>query len=587
MLRSGARGARLWSQGRLISPSGARAVNNPVVPLRSYSTTVVLSEEAEAATKVDPETLLKNKMSARDFNDRRAAYKRQVSVLRKEYASEVSQQRAVEKAEQEARKRELTRRRLERQRRKNIRSAESAVQQEVIREQREKDFKEHLRIEQIHRDAKNERFAMARQLVIDELEEEAPLWLTTPEEVDARFTSEAEQLLWGRSGGIFGAPNPSMDASFWQFETHTWHMDRTYRSQREMLLEELEEAAYEDANVDKTFWTPERVEERRRLEEKARLRAMVHSAGRSELLKKQREMLEEQLVIEEGEVPKQLSAPSHKLLSDDVALEREGSKLLMEDPTKFFVFDKSAEVEWRPTKRDEESEAYAGPTLGSPVALRDPLREGSHQNSVFPMAIGKIPKPDMRTEKEKKREEREQRMWAAAQAEKAAENVDIELAAEQQTAEDLEPPLNYDELEWDSDEEDWNKGLDPVADSSIINTPREQRYKEEDIDWVVENLEGKVRHLEQQFRQDVESLKQVAKSELRASSEGGGDGIEEGSLESALLALSEVELSALADLDDLYTDDMSAEEFSAAAETIPGLTEEQLKAVVSRDHDDN
>jgi hypothetical protein len=560
------------------------------VPLRSYSTTQVLWEETATAPKEDAATGIKNKLAARDFNNRRAAYNRQVSHLRREYADEVAQQRAADKAEQEARERELTRRRLERQRRKNIQSAENAMRQQAIREQRAKEFDEHLRIMQINRDAKNERFAMARQLVINELEEEAPLWLTTAEEVDAAFTRGAEQLLWARPGGVFGAPNPSMDASFWQYETHTWHMERTYKSQREVLLEELEEMAYEEANVDNFFWTPERVEERRRLEEKARLRAMVHAAGRTELLRKQKQMLEEEFAIEEGEVPKQVPAPSHRMLSNDVALEREGARLLMEDPTKFFVFDKSPEdetVHGEAKRGTAESEAYAGPTLGAPVALRDPLREGSHQNKVFPYAVGKIAKPDMRTEREKKQQDREEKMWAAAQAEKAAENIDIELAAEQQTAEDLEPPLNYDEHEWDSDEEEWAKGLDPEADTKILSTPRERRYKEDDIAWVVESLEGKVRHLEQQFSQDVEGLKQVAKSQIRASksdsSGDDGDGVEEGSLDAALFALSDKELYALTDLDERYTEDMSPEDFAAAVDGIPGLTEDQVKTILSRE----
>ena len=182
------------------------------------------------------------------------------------------------------------------------------MRQEQIRKQREKEFQEHLKKMQMERDARNERFAIARQLVIDELEKEAPLWLTTPEEVEAAFTSSAEQLLWARPGGVLGAPNPSLDASFWQYETHTWHMDRTYKSQREVLLEQIEELAYEEANVDASFWTPERLAEQEQLEEKARLRAMVHSAGRRELLRKQREILEDRFANEEGEVPRQQPA---------------------------------------------------------------------------------------------------------------------------------------------------------------------------------------------------------------------------------------------------------------------------------------
>ena len=35
------------------------------------------------------------------------------------------------------------------------------------------------------------------------------MWLTTLEEVDAAFTHEAEQHLWGRPHGVIGAPTKS------------------------------------------------------------------------------------------------------------------------------------------------------------------------------------------------------------------------------------------------------------------------------------------------------------------------------------------------------------------------------------------
>ena len=282
------------------------------------------------------------------------------------------------------------------------------------------------------------------------------------------------------------------------------------------------------------------------------------------------------------------------MLKDDAALEREGARLLMEDPTKFFVFSNQSEIE--EDDASISSGTYHGPTLGAPVALRDVLREGSHQNKVFPQMIGKFPKEDTRTEREKKQQEREERLWAAAQREQQ-ESSDIEMAAENQSVEDLQPDIDYNEINWDSDDEEWNKGLDPEADKAIMNTPRERRYREEDISWVSEKLQGKIKHLEQQFGQDMENLKQQLESELRemaVDAADNRDGSEAGAaaetaeegIERALLSLSDRELMALSDLDDRYhgyEGEIPLEELSSAIEDIPNLTAEQLQFILSRD----
>lgn len=546
---------------------------------RAYSSTSFLLESAETEVAVDKEAIkLRNKLAALDYNKRRAAYKRQVSALRIEYAQELARQRAADKAEQDALKRELTRRRLERQYKKNMRTARNMLRQQELREQRAREFQAHLDLMQLKRDARNERFSKARQMVIDELEQEAHLWLTSPEEVEAAFTPEAEQLLWARPDGILGAPNPSLDCHFWQQETHTWSMNRTYKTQREILLEELEEMAYEEANVDASFWTQERIHEFEELEDKARLRAMVRSIGRISLLRRQKQMLEEQVVVEEGEVPKPIPVPSFKVLQNEAELEREGAQILLDDPTKFFVFEGTSASGVGSQTADEAS-TYSGPVLGSPVAIRDPLRENSHQDRVFPRIVGKRPKPDDRSEREKKLQERAERMWAAAQAEKMA-SMEIDLAAQQQTAEDLEPDINYDEFEFDFGDEDWSKGLDPVADEEVIKTPLEQRYSEEDIEWVVEQLSTQVKYLEQQFLQEMSGLKHSFESEIRRSAETATP--HEDSTEAAILSLSDTELLALSDLDDRCNGSVSEEELESAAQTIP-LSKEQLRQILTRE----
>jgi hypothetical protein len=560
----------------LLLSSSSTCTTRQLIVKRSYGATSLLHEDAAvASTKEDA---LQRKLAARDFNNRRAAYNRQVSMLRREYAEQVAKQRAADAAEEAERRQKLTRQRLERQRLKNLKSAANALREKEMREQREREFQEHLEVQQRLREAKHKRYTAARQMVIEELEKEAPLWLTTKEEVEKAFTPEAEQLLWTRPGGHLGAPNPSIDTHFWQFETHTWHMNRTYKTQREVLLEHLEEMAYNEANIDPTFWTPKRVLDHEQLEAKARLRAMVHTAGRLELLKKQRDLIDEEESVDA--IPKPKNAPSLTVLNNSEALEREGAQLLMNDPTKFFVFEPmNAAV--TSNEGDASSTAYEGPTLGSPIGLRDPLRDDSPDGNVFPQVIGKLPKPDMRSEREKKLAEREEKMWAAAQVEAQKE---LDLSGGGDDDDDREPDLEYDALEWDSDDEEWNRGLDPETDKDILETPRNRRYKEEDIEWVIQRLGEKLTYQEQQFAQHVDNIKDEVRMERRLSATTlGEDSFEDGSLESALLTLPEKQLMALSDLDETYSGEMPAHEFAAAIKDIPGLTEEQVRMVLNRD----
>ncbi|GAX14346.1 hypothetical protein FisN_1Hh546 [Fistulifera solaris] len=543
----------------------------------AYHSSAIVQEGAEEmAPKVDKERL---KIAARDYNNRRAAYRKQVSQIRKEYAEQVAQQRAADLAEQEAQQKAATRRRLERQRLKNIRSAQNALRQEEMRKQREKEFNEHLVKMQAKRDLQHEQYTKARQKLVDELEKVAPLWLTTPEEVENAFTSEAEQLLWTFPGGILGEPSPSLDAHFWQHETHTWQMNRTYKSRREALLEKLQEMAYNEANIDPTFWTEERLNERKQMQDKARLRAMVKMAGERSLLWKQRLMMEELSATKEDGIPQPIRAPSNLLLRNDSAKEAEGYRLLLENPTKFFVFDEDKDDY---SRRAEDQENYTGPTLGSPIGLRDPLREDSNDGQVFPEVVGKFIKPDMRTEREKKQQEREERMLAAAQAEAHSGDLSIELAAEQQVAEDLEPDLDYDNNEWDSDDEEWKKGLDPIIDHKILETPRQNRFSEDDIDWVLAQLDGKIMHFEQQLKQDIEDMKRRIRTELTTSAPDTSGSIK--GLEESLLSLSEEQLMLLSDLDEQY-EGLSPDEYKERVKAI-GLPEEQIASILGRDRDE-
>ena len=475
---------------------------------RSYSSSTPLFDEEAAPARKESKAELRK--IALEYGRRKAAYNRHVSKLRKDYMDEYQRQKKEDEAQRDAERAETTRRRLERQRAKNERSVQNAIRQEELRRQTQLAFEDHLRVQQEKRDGDRELMRRARQLLIDELEEEAPLWMTTPEEVEAAFTPEAEQLLWARPQGVLGVPNPSLDSHFWQYETHTWEMNKTYKTRQDILLEENEKTVYHMTNVDPEFWDDDRVAAQEELEQKAKLRANVRITGRRSLLKRQQEFLAEDSKTKEGEPPKPAPIPSLGALGNTKAHEREGAEILFKDPTQFFHFDRDSEGN-TPVDDNEESESYTGPTLGAPTALRDPLRDGNLQGRVFPLPVGKMPKPDTRTEKEKKRQEREEKLWAAAQAQARSDMDEIDLAVDEDA--DFGEPIDYDNNDdWDSDDEEWMKGLDPDLDRDLINMPREYRYREEDIDWVINRLQSKAQSMENHVRNTVNSMEQELRS---------------------------------------------------------------------------
>jgi hypothetical protein len=589
-------GRRSWACRSSVSSSVSRsfAAGRYSGNTRWYtSTRPSLDEEAAPAVKKEDKTELRK--IASEFGRRRAAYNRQVSLLRKEYMDEYQRHKQEDEAQRDAELEEAKRRRLERQRAKNERSVQNTIRQEELRRQTQLAFEDHLRVEQEKREVKKELFTKAQQLLVDELEEEAPLWLTTAEEVEAAFTPEAEQLLWARPHGVLGVPNPSLDSHFWQYETHTWEMGKTYKTHQDLLLEENEEEVYHATNVDPEFWTPERVQAQEELERKAKLRANIRLEGRRALLKRQQQYLDEEFETPEGEVPKPQPIPSLGVLGNMRAQEKEGAEVLFKDPTQFFIFDRDNSNSMSANSAsEEESDSYSGPALGAPIDIRDPLRSDSPQGRVFPQAVGKLPKPDMRTEKEKKRQEREEKLWAAAQAQTRTDMNEIDIAADEDA--DFGEPIDYDNNDdWDSDDEEWAKGLDPDLDNEVINMPRESRYREEDIEWVIESLEAKAKSMENHVRNTVNSMEQELRSrrDRRASEE--PDEVESGAIldeetrqmlsgagadaekyEKLLQSLSEEQLLSLFALEAERGTTSSDEEGGSLFEKIPDLTKEQL-----------
>mmetsp|Transcript_12999 Transcript_12999/g.17024 ORF Transcript_12999/g.17024 Transcript_12999/m.17024 type:complete len:649 (+) Transcript_12999:70-2016(+) len=596
---------------------------------RFYSISLRLSEEAAAAVdtskpKLDKEDLV---ILRKDYNDRRAAYKEQVKKLRKEYAREVAQHKEEDNADKERLQQEATRRRLERQRVKNIKSAQNMMRQEQKRLHQAVLFEQHVGKEKVKREQRLNDYRGAHQLAIQELEKEAPLWLSTPEEVEAAFTHEAEQLLWARPGGVLGAPNPSLDASFWQHQTHTWHMSKNYKLPRQILLEHLDDLIYDEANLDKAFWTPERLQKVIEKEEKARLRADVELVGRRTLLRKQIQKIEEQYTTSsatdgQGQgIPQEKPPPSLDFLKDKVAMETEGAQILMENPTRFFEFDKSRgklaetnvddENYYQSDKKNASSSTYSGQTLGTPVGLK---KIGKNN---FPIIIAKAPPQDNRSERERKHEERESRLLQAAR-EKQAQEMSIDLAATDQIAEDLEPDLDYSTVDYldikdhldqqDEEAEDESEKLTPEQRQEFMNAPdAAMTYTPEDWEWAYARLREREEYYDSLLRIDVERLqtdsindmevareKRLAEATEEEKADAAAESVDtdddegddmETQMEQILFKLPYDQVMIVSDLDGEYEENpenVTESDIAKAVESIPSMTVEQLTWILQR-----
>jgi hypothetical protein len=485
------------------------------------------------------------------------------------------------------------RRTLERQRIKNIKSAQNAIRQREKQLERQREFQEELRVAQINREARNARFAKARQLLIDELEEEAPLWMTTPEEVEAAFTPEAEQLLWARPHGVLGAPTPTEDVEFWRYHSLSPYKGRTYPLAREILLDELEEASYVESNMDSAFWTEERLGEREELEEKARLRAMVYDAGKRALLRKQQEILQGRFAEEESrtKIPQPMPVPNVKILANTKAMEKEGVDLLLKDPTQFFEFEDRQQASEADDAVDGEEatgdESYQGPSLGAPIGLKRP--------SSYPQIVGKLPKADTRTERQKKREERERKMLEAARAASGDDDDELDVFDVSKMTFDSAVPYDSDDEQWIKDRE-----LDPGDDPDMVKMPYGLQYNEEDIDWVVSQLEQKVSQLNEQLRVEVRNAHKEAQALQergagKADTEDLGDsspqtgtevdmalkeaGIDVERYEAVLASLTSEQMTELITMEDSGFS-MPLDEVKRRLEIIPGLTDDQIDVMM-------
>jgi len=602
-----------------MTSSAMREVRSPPVSILG---TRFLSSAPERETIADgdrQQQQLDPKLLANVYNIRRASYKRAVTALRKKYATDIRVRREAEErrsaVEAAKKKREV----LKRRRKRAERSALNAARRKEEIAARKVEWDAELALTQIERDAKKDLYRRARQRIVDELEAEAHLWLTTPEEVEAALGNpRAGQQLWARPGGLIGAP-PGPDTAFgddgdlWRYECHTWDMRPTYKTPREVMFEELEDAAYAQANINPAYWTEERTKETEQREMKAQLRAMVREEGRKALVQKQRDMMRDVYGDADNQgraanVDKQtgkklpptvMPAPKLDYLADYEAQEKEGYKILMSDPRKFFVFESDLKKGDGSGPGDDAADANDIGSLGRPVALRNPFLGDSP--TPFPVILGREPEVDPRTEREKKREEREERMLAAAAEAnlEAKQGMEFEVAkAAEEDLDDGSDPIDYDTTEQDVDTDLFasiTKDLTDEERKDFENTPPNQRFTEDDVNWMIDKLQEKSEQISEGIkfesnmrRKELDALK------LREAETGETrmidtiDDVDEhmladlghdmGAMEALVAQLTPEQAMEMEGLDFSGREGVTMEDVAAALREVPGLSEEQVLA---------
>lgn len=411
------------------------------------------------------------------------------------------------------------------------------------------------------------------------------------------------------------------DEDFWRYESHTWEPRPIYKSPQELMLEELEEMAFQQANISPNYWTNERVRQAEKRAERARLRAIVREEGRRALLEKQREMMRD--VYQAGTTrqerkggklpPSTMPAPKLDYLADYEAQEREGVEILKRDARKFFIFENdlpnasgvgSGDVAMESSDLVEASEdgdassvsamAAAGASMGRPVGLRNPFF--SDRPTAFPLRVGRDLPKDSRTEKEKKRDERQERMRAAAEeaalAAKSGTAYEIAMAAEEDL-EDGSEPVDYDVAETDAEKEMWEGHRDEwnAMDRKVFDmTPPYKRLTNDEIDWVLDQLKTKVKRmqerieLEDKFRRDElkssGGVKQIESIDDIDSYVMEDLGYDMEMLQAMVQELTPEQSLALEDIDFSGRTDITVEEMEAEVKKVEGLTDAQVKMLV-------
>ena len=300
-------------------------------------------------------------------------------------------------------------------------------------------------------------------------------------------------------------------------------------------------------------------------------------------------------------------------LADYEAQEREGVEILKRDPRKFFIFESDlpsstnlgklhdasnaeGEEESAETGAVSGSSSIGGASLGRPVGLRNPFF--NDKPTACPLKMGRDLPADTRTEKEKKRDERQERMRAAAEeaalAAKKGAAYEVAMAAEEDL-EDGSEDVDYDKSEEDAEKELWADQEEQWRDMDrkvFDMTPPSARLTPDDVDWVIKELKARVDKL--QDRLDFED--KVRRKEMDKSGDAvaktidsiddidryvmEGLGYDMARLEALVQELTPEQSSALEDIDFRGRAGITAEEMTRELSLVPGLTEEQVQMLV-------
>lgn len=376
--------------------------------------------------------------------------------------------------------------------------------------------------------------------------------------------------------------------------------------------------AFQQANINPKYWTNERTLQEEKRAERARLRAIVREEGRRALLEKQREMMRDAYQTGTREErrsgklpPSTMPAPKLDYLADYEAQEREGVEIMKRDARKFFIFESDLPnasgvgsgdlaVESSDLDGNEDGETTtasamtaAGASMGRPVGLRNPFF--SDRPTAFPLKVGRDLPKDSRTEKEKKRDERQERMRAAAEeaalAAKTGTAYEIAMAAEEDL-EDGSDPIDYNAAEenaekelWEGQRDEWN-----AMDRKVFDmTPPYKRLTNDEIDWLLDQLKSKVKRMQDRIELDDKFRRDELKASGGVSIETIDDidsyvmedlGYDMEMLQAMVQELTPEQSLALEEIDFSGRKDITIEEMEAEVRKVEGLTDAQVKMLV-------
>jgi len=228
----------------------------------------------------------------------KSLYKKQLSGLRKEYAVEHAKHKEKERKIQENLKSKLIANAHKRQVIKNIKSVANAKRDLAEKAQRIAEWEEELIVTQQKRDLHRSRMKKARELIISELEEEAPKWLISQEEINAQMDDDhAMEQLWTFDHAVIGAIpdeqpgvmeakwNTGGDSTYWRYGSDTMDMSMTHLSPVQHYYNQLINSTVQDANIHNL--KPEEVVVHKNVSERMRLRGRVRELALKMLVQRQ------------------------------------------------------------------------------------------------------------------------------------------------------------------------------------------------------------------------------------------------------------------------------------------------------------